>query len=302
MNSPILSVCIPTYNRDACLKQCLESVTVQFKDSSIKNVVEVLVSDNGSIDNTKAVVEEFQKDFSNILYHKNPENVGFDRNALGLVERAAGKFVCFLGDDDAFFEGALSRILQQIESGKLKFAISNCWGYDNELLRPTLAKPNLHISSDQYFKSPAEYIYTESKQNLVGLFCGLSGQIFERELWVNLSGKEQFIGTNAIHLYTVLSAAKNEPFALLAQPLVKVRAANIRWDTFPGLETLSKRAQSTNKILVWILNFYNVPYSSLGLKIQLYKGLVSAWVVSTLRTYLFRNQKTRDLIKKILGK
>src|SRR5438128_1806612 len=107
-NTPLLSICIPTFNRADCLKQCLESIVSQFADPAIKDKVEVVVSDNASTDNTEAVVKQFLDRFSNIHYRKNPENLGFDRNALALVEKARGEFVWFLGDDDALFPDSIS--------------------------------------------------------------------------------------------------------------------------------------------------------------------------------------------------
>ena len=48
MPNPIISVIIPTYNREELLKRCLRSLENQtFKD------FEVIICDDGSTDNTK---------------------------------------------------------------------------------------------------------------------------------------------------------------------------------------------------------------------------------------------------------
>jgi glycosyltransferase involved in cell wall biosynthesis len=52
---PLLSVCIPTYNRAGYLHECLSSIETRGLD----NLVEVVVSDNASTDDTLDVLKEF---------------------------------------------------------------------------------------------------------------------------------------------------------------------------------------------------------------------------------------------------
>lgn len=91
-----LSVIIPTYNRAEILKECLERLT---KQKFMNNEFEIIVVDDGSSDNTKAVVEQAQKSGSVeilYLYQKN-QGQGIARN-YGL-RYAKGSIVTFIGDD-----------------------------------------------------------------------------------------------------------------------------------------------------------------------------------------------------------
>lgn len=302
MNNPILSICIPTYNRAECLVQCLESIVNELKDPYLRENVEVLVSDNGSADNTESVVREFQKKIPEIFYSKNSENLGYDRNVLLLLAKASGEFAWILGDDDALFSGALTYLLGEFKLGKFKYCIVNCWGYDKQLENKALGKPNMDIEQNQYYKNLAEFVRVTDKDKLVGNFGGVSAQVFSRKFWQEFADKEKFIGSQAIHLFILLSVFKDQSFALLSKPLVKVRADNIRWDTFPGLETLKKRALGTQKTLLWILNEYKIPYSKFLLKNEYYKNLLKYWLINFARKYIFKSQKTRNIIKKMLGK
>ena len=58
---PLLSICIPTYNRSGYLEQCLESIVHQERFDEI----EVIISDNCSTDDTEAVCKKY-KSFQNI--------------------------------------------------------------------------------------------------------------------------------------------------------------------------------------------------------------------------------------------
>jgi abequosyltransferase len=64
----LLSVCIPTYNRDTYLEKCLQSIVKQVGNNP---QVEVIISDNVSNDNTPDVCEGFVRQFDNVKYFVN---------------------------------------------------------------------------------------------------------------------------------------------------------------------------------------------------------------------------------------
>ena len=242
MDNPLLSICIPTYNRADCLKQCLNSIVSQFSNPEIYSQVEIVISDNNSADNTELVVKQFQSMYHGIFYKKNIDNLGVDRNILQVVEMSSGKFVWLLGDDDALFPGILLYIIKVLQNEKADYFITNCWGYNNSLTEKAVNKPNFIFSEDQNYNSLYNFVITTKPgKGLVGLFCGLSMQLFLKDTWSAYVNKEQFIGTSAIHLHILMSVMKNRKFSLLAKPCVMVRASNIRWDVFEGLGTFKKR-------------------------------------------------------------
>lgn len=113
MKSPILSICIPTYNRSVFLKQSLDVLCHQINSDD----VELIISDNNSPDDTKEVVGEFIKQNSRIQYFKQDTNVGASRNFISLMNRAQGKYILLLGDDDILTDNAVS-VLVDILKGK----------------------------------------------------------------------------------------------------------------------------------------------------------------------------------------
>ena len=99
MNKPLLSICIPTYNRENGLKDCLDHVVCQFKDNNIYRNVEIIISDNASEDGTGQIAKEYQDKYNNIFYFRNKENIGFDRNVYNALANARGYFCWTLNDD-----------------------------------------------------------------------------------------------------------------------------------------------------------------------------------------------------------
>lgn len=113
--SPLLSICIPTYNRSACLRECLESLLVSAR--GYEDRIEIVISDNASTDDTSDVVSEFQQRNPFIRYHRNESNVGSEPNRYIVVSLATGKYIWIFSDDDKVTEQAVAAIFKRIEAG-----------------------------------------------------------------------------------------------------------------------------------------------------------------------------------------
>lgn len=106
---PLLTCAITTYNRAPWLRHSLSrllDLTRPWRD-----VVEVVVCDNASTDDTSKVIAQFhgEPDFS---AHRNATNVGMLGN-LGVTARASrGAYVWLLGDDDLLTDGAIENVLE----------------------------------------------------------------------------------------------------------------------------------------------------------------------------------------------
>lgn len=101
----LFSIIIPTYNRETDLDRCLKSLVEQtYKD------FEVIVCDNGSSDNTKAVAMDYvnKLNLSYIFIEENSGGPAAPRN-LG-IEKALGQWVCFLDSDDWYTSDRLEYI------------------------------------------------------------------------------------------------------------------------------------------------------------------------------------------------
>ena len=107
----MFSIIIPTYNRAIDLKRALSSLN----DQTYK-YFEVLICDDGSIDNTPEVVGDFSNDL-NIQYIKiaNSGKPAIPRN-LGIAN-AKGKYIAFLDSDDWWHENKLQLAFECLENG-----------------------------------------------------------------------------------------------------------------------------------------------------------------------------------------
>ncbi len=107
---PLFSVIIPTYNRSSRLRKALNSLVSQ----TFKNF-EVVICDDGSVDNTKEVVDEFKSLLLiNYIWNQNwggparPRNIG--------IANCSGQWICFLDSDDWWYPQKLEKCLEYIEN------------------------------------------------------------------------------------------------------------------------------------------------------------------------------------------
>lgn len=113
MNLKKLSILIPTYNRKSYLENILEEIWKQIKENNLENYVEVIVSDNGSIDGTKNILKNYTENL-NYQYLINKKNLGPDKNFYNLIMAAKGEFLWILGDDEILKKNTILKIVNII--------------------------------------------------------------------------------------------------------------------------------------------------------------------------------------------
>ena len=113
MPTPLLSICIPTFNRSRSLELLLDNIKKECAEHL--GQIEIAISDNGSTDDTEAVVQR-RKDLP-IVYKKKSHNTGGAHNILSVAaEVASGEFTWIIGDDDFILPGGVARILESIQN------------------------------------------------------------------------------------------------------------------------------------------------------------------------------------------
>ncbi|UPT65284.1 MAG: glycosyltransferase family 2 protein [Sphingobacteriales bacterium JAD_PAG50586_3] len=74
---------------------------------------ELLVVDDGSTDNTKEVVEEYNDSRIRYIYQQNAERSAARNNG---IDNAKGEYVCFIDSDDYYLDTRLKDLFEVIES------------------------------------------------------------------------------------------------------------------------------------------------------------------------------------------
>jgi glycosyltransferase involved in cell wall biosynthesis len=97
MSTPVLSVCLITYNHVNYVRQALEGVLLQ----QVNFPWELIIADDFSTDGTRELLVEYKKkypDFIKLLLQE--KNVGAARNWLELIHTPRSKYIAYLEGDD----------------------------------------------------------------------------------------------------------------------------------------------------------------------------------------------------------
>lgn len=194
LTRPLLTVCIPAYNRAALLAPLLDSIVSQAYDD-----FDILICEDGSPERAAiaVVVSQFQKIHpARIQYHENASNLGYDGNIRQLVQLAEGQYCVFMGNDDLMCPGALQAIADALQRHPECGVLVRTYATFE-------ADPAVHKQVFRYFpdelviSAGAQAIATGYRRSVV-----IPGMVIHRDAALAVS-TAQFDGTLLYQLYLV---------------------------------------------------------------------------------------------------
>jgi len=210
--APLLSICVPTYNRADKLDRMLSSLIPEL--SGLEGKVEVCVSDNCSTDNTPHIIRKWLGNKKLPLRaRRNGKNMGYEINAVGVFLFSRGDYVWLFCDDDLPFSGAVARLVSDIEIAKkagleaiyvnsrnTNDAISN--SYDFTGFRIFNVGGNGAPPMNIWFGGGNCLLRTEAQKTLRRKVYIKGGNLLKR-------GTEPYLMNGFIHTYLFLEAVKS---------------------------------------------------------------------------------------------
>lgn len=138
-----ISIITPIYNRQDCIKRCLDSVVMQQLPEGCS--MEHFIVDDGSTDKTCDIVNEYSLSHPYICFHQFSENKGVNSARNYAISHCTGDYILFLDSDDYLKEDALRFIIKTISENPhylhYLFAVNAREYYykDNDLLKKDTA-------------------------------------------------------------------------------------------------------------------------------------------------------------------
>lgn len=112
LKKPKVSIIMPVYNRGRYLRQAIESVLSQtFQD------FELILVDDGSTDNSRAIIKEYPEKDKRIRYAFHEKNRGVSAARNTALSMAQGEWIAIIDSDDAWHPERLEKLLEIIEEG-----------------------------------------------------------------------------------------------------------------------------------------------------------------------------------------
>jgi|GEM_PF-250688 Glycosyltransferases involved in cell wall biogenesis len=190
---PLISVCIPAYNRPDPLRELLESIAAQTESD-----YEILIREDSSPGrlSIRATVDEFRLSHPRITtrYLENEGNLGYDGNLRALVDSARGSYCMFMGNDDLVAPGALGILAVALRAHPETQVVLRTYATFDSEGRQVVHR---YFAEPRFFPPGAESIVTFFRRSIV-----ISGLCVHRDNSADLR-TGQFDGTLLYQLYLV---------------------------------------------------------------------------------------------------
>lgn len=119
---PLVSVGVPVFNGAKYLTETLESILSQTYPN-----IEILISDNGSTDNTPIICLDYAKKDPRVKYEKQPTNKGAAFNFLNVLTKATGTYFMWAAADDLWEKNYIATLVDEFGPDDLSVTSKVCF-------------------------------------------------------------------------------------------------------------------------------------------------------------------------------
>ena len=150
------SIIVPVYNTEEYLERCIESILKQtFED------FEIILINDGSTDNSKKIIADYQKQYPEKIKVVNKKNGGLSSARNKGVSKAKGEYILFVDSDDYIEKGLLKTLNTKTKDcpDLIRFQIKEI--RDNKICMHR-ELPFETVKGDKAFKKIIKYHYVET--------------------------------------------------------------------------------------------------------------------------------------------
>lgn len=243
----LLSIVIPTYNRETYLKRTLDGFIEQIQKYNLTDFVNIVVSDNASNDNTAKLLKEYQELYPIFFsYNINEENLGFGKNLQKVVELARSKYVWTCGDDDIYRFGIINVILEILKDNDFDLLVLD--SYDKELISNELEFDEKLLAK---FTSKEDFLLSD--ESLFATFISIC--VFKKDFFIN----SPYFDDIWPHTIKIINASENSIFTRYKEKCVFVDRTADAWH---------KDEEKNFSIMVKLLELYEQSNCSIKVKTE----------------------------------
>ena len=150
-----LSIIVPIYNMEKYIDRCVQSIL----DAKLNDSIEVLLINDGSQDNSQEIMDNYYKQYPNIIRVFNKENGGHGSVIKFGIDKSEGKYLKVLDSDDYFNTENLIQLMAFLDKNEDVDLIITSYYKEFETSR---LKQELNIKTNEIM----------SFEKLYGIFSG----------------------------------------------------------------------------------------------------------------------------------
>ena len=200
-----ISVAMATYNGAKYIREQLESILKQLNEKD-----EIIISDDGSIDNTIDIINSLKDERIKIL---NGPKKGVKQNFANAISNCSGKYIFLSDQDDVWINGKVDTVLNTFDSKKCKCVVHDCIVFDSQ------SNDILHDSFYKFRKSRNGIIKNIFKNSYIGCCMAFDSELIKLILPIpnDIEMHDQWIG---------IIAEKKGKSIFITDKLIKYRRHN----------------------------------------------------------------------------
>ena len=158
-----ISVIVPVYNVEQYLRRCLDSLVNQ-----TLNDIEIIVVNDGSPDDSQAIIDEYACKYENIRAFKKANGGLSDARNFGL-EYVTGEYVAFVDSDDYVQKDMYEKMYSKAKENDFDMVVCNLsYVYPGKLM-----EVNSHIENDT----------TDIKKSMINIYPAAWNKLYKRNLF-----------------------------------------------------------------------------------------------------------------------
>lgn len=206
-----VDILLATYNGEKYIREQIDSILNQtYKEFRL------LISDDGSTDGTRDILNEYKAKDDRIEIFMQEENLGVVKNFEFLLKKVEAKYYMFSDQDDIWKDEKIEKSLNKIEEG-----------FDLVYSDLEVVDENLNVTYESYWKLKGIYKKIKKYNNFESLYLNnfITGctVISKKELidsFMPLPNMSKFV----LHDYWIsLIISQNGKIAYIEEPLIKYR-------------------------------------------------------------------------------
>lgn len=207
-----VDILLATYNGEKYIVEQIESILNQTHKE-----FRLLISDDGSTDNTKQIISEYEKKDKRITVFNQKENIGVVQNFEFLMTKVENEYFMFSDQDDIWKEEKIEKTLKKIEETGAMLVYSDLEVVDSDL----------NITFESYWKLKGIYQKIKKYNNFESLYLNnfVTGcTIIARRELIEKSLPLPKTSKYVLHDYWIsLIASQNGKIEYIEESLIKYR-------------------------------------------------------------------------------
>jgi glycosyltransferase involved in cell wall biosynthesis len=219
MNKVLISALVPTYSAERFMRGLLEDLEAQ----TLADRLEIVIVDTGSPTHEKAIAEEFQQRYDNIVYIRTEQRESSHSAVNRCIKAARGKYVTLACTDDRHKKDAFERMVAVLEARPdVALVYANC--YVTRIENETFEN---HTRANEYrwgdfdptrlifgcFIGP-QPMWRKNVHDKYGYFDETLESAGDWDFWLRMAERETFLHIDeflGLYLYSPTSSEHRDP-------------------------------------------------------------------------------------------